>query len=863
MKLFARAAVAALVAALSVFGAGVAHAGATAAGAAYSNFDAAGEHTVVVLPVYWTAPDAQTTTSLRALARQMGDYWSEQTNGAITVPEAKITVRDWMSIADPVTCDRDAIFYAALGAANERAGAYHKHVIVYFPQTAYCTWKGSGSAYPEYEGNIYHSVYGWMWINGYTSVDVWAREFGRNFGLGSARAATCYSGATQVPLSDTCSTRDGYDYDLMGADRGGDPFTLNTALADRIGLLDPNAVRTASVGASFTLAPVSSHTGLMAVKVPLSGSFLYVEYRPRVGRDANEPPGWSGVQVRQRDTWGYFSRVLALNPDGSDGLLANVAARVGVGWDIPGTYLTLVVDSADAAGARIRFAARPDSTPPPVPQAPTAGGTATASGTAQRDGIIGGNLYVNWPALDDPESGLAAFHVYVDDTEVRTVGGTTFASDLPALTPGAHRVRVDATNNAGLTTAGAETTFHTEPAPPAPDAPTVTAATHGSQLGGELTLDWPTVAGGDITGYQIYVDEALLDTVGPGSSRYRADALPTGYHSARVAAVNALGLGVSSAATGFWVDASPPPVPAAPTVTAAVQQHGVLRGALQVSWLSVNDPDSGTVAYRVYVGDTLVADAPTAGNPVQVNAQPSGTYRLRVDAVNGAGLTATGATTTIRVDGSTPVVSMPTVVLRPGTAAAGTPVTITASAVDTGAGICAMTTTVDGRVVGTGSSGALRVNATLPAGGTATVRVTARDCVGNEATATTPVTVSTAAETAARYTSGWSTRRSGAYAGRTAKVSARAGAVATYRFTGSQVAWIGSRSGTTGAATVYLDGKRVATAQTRGRTANRQLIWAATTGYGRHTLKIVVNGPPGRSTVVLDGFITAHTPQGR
>jgi predicted phage tail protein len=250
------------------------------------------------------------------------------------------------------------------------------------------------------------------------------------------------------------------------------------------------------------------------------------------------------------------------------------------------------------------------------------------------------------------------------------------------------------------------------------------------------------VTDADLTGYQIYVDETPVGTVGADTAHYRVDALATGYHSARVVAVNAVGFGVTSAPTAFWVDASPPPPPAAPTVTAAAQYHGILRGTLQISWPSVQDPDSDIASYRVFVGDSLVATTTTAGDQtVQVSAEPTGAYRVRVDAVNGAGLTATGATTTIRVDSSSPVLWVPTIALRPGATAAGTPVTITAPAVDADAGICAITTIVDGRVVGAGSGAPLWVNATIRASGTATVRVTATDCVGNTAAVTTSFTV--------------------------------------------------------------------------------------------------------------------------
>src|SRR3954451_21169268 len=129
-----RASTAVLAAVLLLPGAGAAHASAAdryaAVGSPRTDFAAAGAHTLVVLPVYWTAPDAQTTTTLRGLARQVGDYWTEQTGGAITVPDAKITVNDWTRIPDPGMCDKESIFYAARDAAGVHAGTYHKHVIV-------------------------------------------------------------------------------------------------------------------------------------------------------------------------------------------------------------------------------------------------------------------------------------------------------------------------------------------------------------------------------------------------------------------------------------------------------------------------------------------------------------------------------------------------------------------------------------------------------------------------------------------------------------------------------------------------------------------------------------------------------------
>ncbi|MFC7478921.1 hypothetical protein ACFQX7_01010 [Luedemannella flava] len=393
----------------------------------------------------------------------------------------------------------------------------------------------------------------------------------------------------------------------------------------------------------------------------------------------------------------------------------------------------------DAGRGRHRRHRRPDPVrdpagqhPPPAPQAPTVAGTATVSGAAARDGIVGGDLYASWPALVDPDSGIASFHVYVDDDLVGTVPGTTFGSYLPTPSAGVHRVRVDATNNAGLTSSSAESSFHVEPAPSAPAAPAVTATSQGWHLGGDLTLDWAAVPDADVTGYEIVVDATPVDVVGADTTHYRLGILESGYHSVRVVAVNALGLGSTSAMADFWFDATAAPAPAAPSVTAAAQYQGILRGTLRVNWPFVIDNESGTASYRVFLDDVPVASALNAGHPVSVSAPRTGVHRVRVDAVNGAGLTSAGATTTIRVDNSGPALAPPTIALRPGAAAGGTPVTITAAAVDADAGVCSVGTTVDGRLVGTTS----RVNTTLPASGRATVRVTATDCLGNVTTVT-------------------------------------------------------------------------------------------------------------------------------
>ncbi|MBA3745637.1 S8 family serine peptidase [Sporichthya sp.] len=86
------------------------------------------------------------------------------------------------------------------------------------------------------------------------------------------------------------------------------------------------------------------------------------------------------------------------------------------------------------------------------------------------------------------------------------------------------------------------------------------------------------------------------------------------------------------------------------------------------------------------------------------------------------------------------------------------------------------------------------------------------------------------------------------------------GASATYTFTGRTVRWIGTTDLDHGKARVYLDGRLVATVDAYSATRQTcQVLFATTTGPGRHTLRIVVMGQnSNRSSgdrVDIDAFV--------
>ncbi|MEW6226389.1 MAG: metallophosphoesterase [Chloroflexota bacterium] len=145
-------------------------------------------------------------------------------------------------------------------------------------------------------------------------------------------------------------------------------------------------------------------------------------------------------------------------------------------------------------------------------------------------------------------------------------------------------------------------------------------------------------------------------------------------------------------------------------------------------------------------------------------------------------------------------------------------------------------------------------------------RVRATDAAGNTGAWATGATlrVRRLAETAAGLaTEGpWALRRGTDYLGDRALRSGTPGATATFTFTGSQVAWFGTRGPGYGSAQVFVDGARVATIDLRrdARTYRRIQFRHAWPASGPHTLAIRVVGTAGHPLVDIDGFVVVDPP---
>ncbi|RZU54454.1 hypothetical protein EV385_6405 [Krasilnikovia cinnamomea] len=499
----------------------------------------AGAHSLTVVPVYWGAKDAQTTTTLRATADKVAAYWSAQTDGGITI--STIDVRDWTVIPKPASCnDYGAATNAALAATGVSGATLRNHVLLYWPRMG-CSWAGLGSVGG---GNI--------WIDGTTAPDVWEHEFGHNLGLSHANAATCGS----VPLSASCTVREYDDRDVMGFGRGGDGYNLNSALADVLGALTNPAVGVD--GTVVTLPPITSVSQTRALKIPLTGSTLYVDYRPQTGRDAGLPAGWAGVQVHQRLTDKIDSRSLNMNPAVAD----SRAMPVGKAWAIPGTLLTLTVEEVTASGARVRVGnIYNDTTAPSTPAAPT------VTGTAKSGEYVAGPVKFSWPAVTDAESGVAEYRVSING---QTTVTKTPSLSVPALT-GTVAVSVTAVNKVGKVSA-ASPTVTVRGDNTAPSTPALTTPSNAATVGNAPRLAWSAATddGAGLDRYELFLDKSKVGTADRAATSATVTLPGTalnGQHTLSVVAVDKVGNRSAADARTVVLAKATVPAPTKPTIT--------------------------------------------------------------------------------------------------------------------------------------------------------------------------------------------------------------------------------------------------------------------------------------------------------
>jgi hypothetical protein len=225
--------------------------------------------------------------------------------------------------------------------------------------------------------------------------------------------------------------------------------------------------------------------------------------------------------------------------------------------------------------------------------------------------------------------------------------------------------------------------------------------------------------------------------------------------------------------------------------------------------------------------------------------------------------------TTAPADVAAPVVTAPVATIVNGATlgASKVPLRLTWKASDAGSGVCRSHVS---RRLGTNPfAGVPLTLATVrsastqaaPASKAYQFAASATDCSDlSSATVTSAPMHLTAYQNSSRsitYRGAWDGGRAPNAYGGSLRRSGRAGASAALRFTGREIAWVASKTPSSGSARVYVDGHAVATVHLRSTTAiQRRVVFTRTWATaGAHTIKVVALGTRSHPTVSVDAFL--------
>ncbi|MDY7089024.1 MAG: N-acetylmuramoyl-L-alanine amidase [Actinomycetota bacterium] len=287
--------------------------------------------------------------------------------------------------------------------------------------------------------------------------------------------------------------------------------------------------------------------------------------------------------------------------------------------------------------------------------------------------------------------------------------------------------------------------------------------------------------------------------------------------------------------------------------TALSARRYFTKGLIQPVW-TTSTPSGLINRFEVWVDGVLRVAAPAGHRTTRLRLTP-GSHTLTVRALHLSGRS-TAVSSRVVVDADAPVFSAkPALALRAGTVSAGAvPLRLRW---DVGDGVALGSVGLTRPLpVNLGTTTRSRDVAAPPNRATPfTVR--AVDRAGNATSATITRTPWVISEVSAERRGTWRTLRNRAYLGGTAAGGSVRGASASWTFTGASAALVLSRGPNAGRVGVFVDGRPQGMVDLRSASpAPRQVVWSRSwAGSGEHTVRVVVEGTPGRPGVALDGLV--------